>query len=79
MSMRELGCFILLFKMHTVINVCFPNMPKEIMSHCSDLVADFSTMMHSALFMFITQTMQKWKMPLHMSVSHRKLLVTCIL
>lgn len=68
-SRRELGHFILSFKMHTVINVCFPNMPKGILSHCSDLVADFSTMMHSALFMSLTQTMREKSM----GMSHIKL------
>lgn len=42
-SRGQLGHSILLFKMHTFINVCFPNMPKGILSHCSDLVADSST------------------------------------
>lgn len=76
-SRRKLGLSILLFKMCAVKNVCFPNMPEGILSHCSDLVTDSSTIVHSTLFMFLPQTMQKRKMLFGViHESHRKRFVS---
>ncbi len=58
-SKRELGHCILLFKIHKVINVCFPNMPKGILSHCFDPVENSLTTVHSALFMFEKDNAEK--------------------